>query len=61
MNYQTQRRAEKRAEAEARLQACEKEMHRLVGLSLYERIEEASSIGDIKAVLHLIVDRLEEK
>lgn len=51
------RRAALRAKREAEERAFEEEQRRIAGLSLYERIEECGNIHDIKAVLHLIVEK----
>lgn len=56
-----QRNAEKRAEREARWQAesvaAEEERRRIANLPLYSRIEECTSVEDIKAALHIIAER----
>lgn len=53
------RRREKREAYERQTEAREAEEARVAGLSLWERIEEASSIEDIKQILHIFRERLE--
>ncbi len=52
------RRIEIRKEREAAQEAQEIENSRVENLSLYERIEEITDIWDVRAVLHLMADKL---
>lgn len=54
-----QRKAELRREFEAKQEAEERERMRLAARSWYEKIEEASSVEDLKEVLHAMATKLE--
>jgi len=54
------RKAELRAEQEQADREREEEEWRVANLSWYERIEEIDDIYAVKAVLHEIVDRLDQ-
>lgn len=53
-----QRKAERAAQFEADCQAREIEEQRVANLSLYMRIEEIEDMHDVKAVLHLMAEKL---
>jgi hypothetical protein len=54
-----ERRREREAEWEAECAAREAEEARVAALPLYFRINEAESIADIKAILRIIIEKLE--
>jgi hypothetical protein len=51
------RRAEKKAEWEAQCSAEEEERRRVNSLSLYERLAEAETISDMKAIVEIVCER----
>ena len=53
-----ERRAELAAQFEAEWAAREAEEQRVAGLSMYDRISELSDMHDVRAFLHILVDRL---
>lgn len=56
--WRQQRKDEKRAARAAQEETEDKERRRLENRSMFERIEEATSMADMREILHEFADRL---